>query len=166
MAGYASVRSDALREVVEWAPRNLRDDDELAVISWDSAADLVMPPTSILQLTNVPPNAGIPLGGNGSNIRDALDLIAQLPVTPCHSALVAITDTLIDPLDGRAVEQALRDAGVGSIGVILPQQGSASPTWMSAFPSTRIHHAQPDDPTATARSVGEAIAAATGQLLE
>ena len=93
-------------------------------------------------------------------------MLAQLAPTVCHTSLIAITDTIVEPLDSSTTDQLLRDAGVGGIDVILPLRTDVSQEWMATFPSTRMHVAAPDDPTMTARSVGEAVAAATGQSLE
>lgn len=166
MADYAAVRAEALRQVIAWAPGNLRPDDEVAVIRWDDRAELVMKPTPVDDLARVPDRAGRPLGGSGSDVGQALKVLAQLAPTVCHTSLIAITDTIVEPLDSSTTDQLLRDAGVGGIDVILPLRTDVSQEWMATFPSTRMHVAAPDDPTMTARSVGEAVAAATGQSLE
>ncbi|WP_409046942.1 vWA domain-containing protein [Microbacterium sp. HA-8] len=163
MTQFEQVRTTALAEVARWAPANLRDDDEFAVIVWDDGATVALAPIPLSAGANLPTSLGQP-GSGGSDIGPAVDLLPALPTTPCRSAIVAISDGIIGT-DTSGIEETLRASGFDRVAIILPNGSSAPATWMDVFPYSLQFHADPQSTAQTGRAVAEAIAATTDQLL-
>lgn len=166
MSDYAAVRSDAIATLAEWSPANLRGDDELAVISWADQAAFDASPTAVGALTPSTFDAvGSDVGG-GTDVLPAVELVAASGPTGCRTSLVFISDGDISGADQTRVDAALLAAGVDRVSLVLPNATAAPQYWVQVFPYSDTFHADASDPDQTARALGQAIAAATGQQLE
>lgn len=163
MDKFASARDDAFAELVPWAITNLRPDDELAVIDWASTAALASGPVRVDEVPRgTLPSA--PVDRDGTELSSAVDAVAALPVSACHTSLVFLTDTLISPVSAQVIRR-LADATVTSVTVVLPDGASVSSEWTDALPFSQMVISDAHDADATARSLGQAVAFATGQQL-
>lgn len=164
MSEFTAVRDAAFTRVVRWSATNLRPDDELVVIPWAGSAAIALGPTLIRDVVPGPlPPASI--DSQGTNLVAAVDAVRSLPSSDCHDALVVLTDSIVDALPPGLSRRLVRPT-VTSVTVVLPAGTQLTETWRKAMPFTRTITADPNNAGATARSLGEVVAFATGQRLE
>jgi len=165
MSEFAQVRTDAMKTLADWAPENLRGNDQLAVVSWADTAAVDAAPTDVSSLT---PSSfsgdGSDVGG-GTDVLPAVDQVAQMTAGDCRTSLVFISDGQIAEVDQSLVDAALQDAGVDRVSLVLPNSTAAPEYWMQLFSYSQTFYADPHNPNQTARALGQAIASATGQEL-
>lgn len=166
MSEFAQVRSDAMSTLTDWAPGNLRADDQLAVVSWADIAATDTPPTSIDALLPSSLAAGTADVGAGTELGPALEQVAAMESGSCRTSLVFVSDGQIAAADQSRIDEIVQAAGVDGISLVLPNSTAAPEYWMQLFPYSQSFHAEPNNPNQTARALGQAIAAATGQQLE
>lgn len=167
MTEYASVREDAMSNLAVWAPANLRADDELAVVRWADTAAIDAGPTDADSLTASTFTAGSEDVGGGTEILPSIEAVASMPRSSCRTSLVFISDgELSTAADQSRLDEAIREGEIDRVSLVLPNGGTTPEYWMQVFPYSQTFYADPDDPTQTARALGQAIAAATGQQLE
>ena len=166
MTEYAQVRTDAMTTLGQWAPDNLRADDELSVVRWADTAIADTPPTRVDALTSSSFTAGSADVGGGTDVLPAVRLVADLASTPCRTSLVFISDGQIAQAHAAQLDAALQKAGVDRVSLVLPNATATPEYWMRLFPYAEALHADPNNPNQTARALGQAIASATGQQLQ
>ena len=166
MTEFAQVRSDAMSTLADWAPANLRGTDQLAVVRWADTAATDAAPTDVDALTPSTLTVGSSDVGGGTELGPALDEVAAMAAGPCRTSLVFISDGQISAADAARVDASLQTAGVDGVSLVLPNTTAAPDYWMRLFPYSTTFHADPNNPNQTARALGQAIAAATGQQLE
>ncbi|MBX3089869.1 MAG: VWA domain-containing protein [Cryobacterium sp.] len=166
MDDFRQVRTDAIDVLASWAPKNLRGNDELALISWADIAATQTSTTPIASLTATTLNQRqFDLGG-GTQLLPAVQQLATLPSTVCRTSLVFISDGEIGQIDQSDLDGALSAAGVDSISLVLPNSQAAPEYWMQLLPYTETFNADQSNSNQTARAMGQAIAAATNQQLQ
>lgn len=170
MADIAGPRDAATGELLAWLPRNLRPDDELAIVDFASTARTRLPATRIADLGPGQAPAPVTVGQTGyTNLGPALSDVAALVPTSCDVDVLLLSDGQFadlptSPGQGRAL---LLGAGVHDFHLLVPTENDQDPPaeWPLAFDGTIPAHFDGDDAEASALVVAEAVASCTGQTL-
>ncbi len=171
MSSYSQPREDAVAELLAWAPKNLRTDDEIGVLEFaDTAAWLSKPAivSSSSPGVRLEPTAESALGG-GTELAPVLAAVRSLPASQCRTALVLVSDGQFADLPGSASAALvdLQTAHVDDFALLVPSRHISVPReWSSLFPYSRPAHFDGSDSDATALVFGGTIAHLTGQRLE
>lgn len=166
-AEYASLRQEALEQVIRWAPQNLRANDTLTIISFAESAELTMPTVTM----------GVLAGRAGSIDPQAVDGVDTLIVPPLEKAasaipssggasIIVLTDTLVTDAVPAQVDPLLTALNATTMSVITPAGVDAIASWRESFLWEAEFHADADNPQQTALAVANALAHATGQRLD
>ena len=165
--GYGPIREKALEELSHWAPRNLRKDDTVTVISFAGDADAKMSTTTVEDLAGSEPRyRQVALQTGGTSIQPALRKALTETSGSMPTSVIAVTDTIVDDADASAVTELTRKLKVTTMTTPLPSDGNVQDTWESAFGWSLVMHADADSPDQTALAIGKALSHATGQKLE
>jgi hypothetical protein len=167
MRDFTVPRDDALRQLFRWVKKNLRPDDQLAIIDFAAVAKIRMPPTRVADLGALPPPAGAH-DGVYTYFRPILADVDQFPRTSCDTALVLISDAqLIDLPSTPAVgRNLLLDHHIDKIRLLVP--GAAIqvwPAWIKGFPSAAPYVFDGTNAEATGLTLGRVVVSLTGQSL-
>ena len=168
MRDFAVPRDDALSQLFKWVKKNLRPDDQVAIVDFAAVAKIRMRPTQVAQLGGLPPSAA-PRDGYYTYFQPILTAIDQFPRTSCDTALVLISDAqLIDlPATAAAGRQMLLDHHVGKIRLLVPGAAiQVGPTWTKGFPSAAPYVFDGTNAQATGLALGHTVVGLTGQSLE
>src|SRR5260370_1270642 len=121
MADFAVPRDDALNQLFSWLKKNLRPDDQVAIIDFAAVAEIRMWPTQVASLGGLPAPTGA-RDGTYTYFDPILTDIDQFPRTSCDTALVLISDAqLIDlPTTESDRRKLLLDHHVGNSRLLVP----------------------------------------------
>lgn len=162
---YQQMRETALREVVDWMPRNLRPDDRITVIDFAADACVVLPTTRVGDLGAIGAQfSACPVDGSSTLIQPALERSIQATSGEATS-LVAVTDTLVADAAADTISDQVARLGAGTMSVIIPSGLAVDRAWGASFPWEVEYQADPGNASYTALAVGRALAHATGQEL-
>jgi len=162
---YDQVREEALRQVLTWAPRNLRDDDTLTVITFADDAVLTLPWTTVGQINSGTAVSQAAPNPSGTRIVPALEMANhQLPAA-ANTSVVALTDTAIYDGSDPRIASLLGDLDVATISVLIPDGTPIEPSWATAFPNQVVFNVDSTDTSAVSLAFGQAVAHGTGQQL-
>lgn len=166
-SGYGPIREKAFEELSHWAPRNLRKDDTVTVISFAGDADAKISTTTVEDLAgNGPIYRHVALQKGGTSIQPALQKALTETSGSIPTSIIAVTDTIVDDADASAVNDLTRKLNTTTMTTLLPSDGNVQDTWESAFGWSLVLHADTDSPDQTALAIGKALSHATGQKLE
>ncbi len=165
--GYGPIREKAVEELSHWAPRNLRKDDTITVISFAGDADAKMSTATVEGLAgNGPIYRQVALQTGGTSIQPALQKALAETTGSMPTSVIAVTDTIVDDADPSAVAELTRKLNVTTMTTLLPSNGDVQDTWENAFGWSVVLQADADSPDQTALAIGKALSHATGQKLE
>ena len=167
MRDFVVPRDDALGQLFSWVKKNLRPDDQAAIIDFAAVAKIRMWPAQVAHLGGLPPPAGA-RDGVYTYFHPILTVLDQFPRTSCDTALVLISDAqLIDlPTAVPAGRQLLLDHHVGKIRLLVPGTAiQVDPTWTNGFPSAAPYVFDGTDAGATSLALGRTVVSLTGQSL-
>lgn len=164
MERIAEPRNAAVRQLLAWAPANLRDGDEIALIDFAGDAVLRFGPTPLGE--PVTANDASP-DGNGTQFTPVLNTITSLPTGRCRSALLLISDGQLHDLPAGEADATtqLTNAGIHSIDLIVPGITEVNPAWSALYPTAPPDVFDGTNPDATAVTIARHIAGMTGQSL-
>jgi hypothetical protein len=168
MSDFSDARDDALVQLFAWLKKNLRPDDEVAIIDFAAVANVRMQPAQVASLRGLPPAFGA-TDGTYTYFDPVLTDIGEFMPTSCDTALLLLSDAqLIDLPGSRAAgQQLLRHYHVDRIRLLVPgaaiQVGSG---WVNGFPAAVPLVFDGLDPEATGLALGKTIVGLTGQTLE
>ncbi|WP_203750371.1 VWA domain-containing protein [Cellulomonas chitinilytica] len=164
-AAYESVRAEAITQLTDWAPANLRADDTLTVVAFTDEAVVRMPTTTVGELAA----RGAPLSaarapGAGTSILPALrTALGNVADTGHPRTVIAITDTMVGDADPDAAAEAAARLDAITMTTITPSGVAVTPGWRDAFPWAHHVDADADSAGSTSLAIAEALAHATGQ---
>jgi hypothetical protein len=168
MSDFAAARDTAFREILAFARRELRPDDEIQVIDFASVAADRLSATRVADL----PAGGlvqVPVpDGTATNLDPVLRLVAETHRSSCDIALLLLSDAqLFDlPPTAPAGLDVLRDAGVHDLVLLVPGDAVEVPlVWGATFPSAAVTRFDGNDADETAVAFGRTVAEVTGQEL-
>jgi hypothetical protein len=168
MRDFTVPRDDALQELFSWLKKkNLRSDDQVAIIDFAAVAEVRMPPTQVADLGSLPAPAGAK-DGTYTYFRPILRDIDNFPRTTCDTALVLISDAQLADLPATedAGRQLLLAHHVGRIRLLVPGAGIyVPPVWKKGFPSAAPLVFDGTDAEATGLAFGHIVVGLTGQSL-
>ncbi|WBB77297.1 hypothetical protein O7606_13405 [Micromonospora sp. WMMD882] len=167
MADFAAPRDRALDRLFSWLGDNLRDGDEVAVVDFAAEAATRVPATDYRTARLTGPTGA--KDGRDTLVRPALDQVRRLGPTTCDTELMFISDAQINDLpgDADAGRRILADTDVHGIHLLVPgEEVEVDDRWTVAFPSAAPIRFDGNDADETALTLGEAVAAVTGQRLE
>ncbi|TFV66835.1 VWA domain-containing protein [Blastococcus sp. CT_GayMR20] len=168
MSDFADARESALRDFLSWAPRNLRDDDELGVVDFAGAAAWTRQPTPVAEPA-VRGAAADVYQGDQTLLAPVLALAQALPPSHCRTALLLFSDAQLADLpqaeqEGRAAVQA---AGVHDVVLLVPGEDIDVPeAWGTSFPAAEPRYFDGLDADETGLTVASVVAELTGQELQ
>lgn len=174
MTKFTRPRQQALGQLLEWVPRNLRGDDELAVVAFSGETFIDMPPTTI---ADGPELQGVPNPTDGTSLTSLLGVVGGLPVSRCVTSLFLLSDgiftfllpdgTFTDDLpDADTARAMLRNAGVSELFLLVPgKKIPLNPGWAGVFPYAPPSIFDGMNPDATGLVLGKTLASVTGQRL-
>ena len=163
MSEYTIAREAALTQFLQWAPANLRADDEVGVIDFSGHAEWSRTPTRIGEpavLIHTTP-------ADSTALTPIIELLAALTGSTCDTTLVLLSDAqypdIPRPDDARAL---LTRADLHDIVLLVPDPDINVPTeWTQAFPTAPPIRFDGTNPDATALAIAEVTATITGQQL-
>lgn len=167
MRDETDARDAAFAELVPWAARNLRPDDELDVIDFAAEARLrAATPVSRLATTTVPGPAPV-RDGRYTLLDPVLDQVRSLGASSCDTALVLLSDGQLVgvPSSEDAARLLLRGAGLHDLLLLVPGRSLEVPPEWSTFPTAAVRRFDGTDADVTAEAFGSAIGSLTGQTL-
>ena len=158
------ARDQAIAQLFGWAPRNLRPNDEIAVVTFAGDAVTTLQPTAIGQLQ--PPGTATP-DPRHTRLLPVLDQLTTFPATRCRSALVVMGDGWFSdlPADSASGTQALHDAGIDEVALLVPGRTDTPEEWLQVFPSAPAQVFDGRSPDATGLVIAQQLARWTGQDL-
>ena len=124
MSQYAAARAAALSQLLDWAPDNLRPDDQIGVLDFAGSAAWVLRPTPMRDITDgdVRMISHGDVDVSGTNLVPVLNRVAALPPTPAATSVWLLSDGEygdylggVDP-SGRA----LVAAGIAAMPLLVP----------------------------------------------
>lgn len=164
MSDFAVQRQQATEILVPWLRRNLRGDDQVAMVAFTDQGELLMPATAVAELPPIAPVEPA-LPGQSTEAVPALDLLdVTLDDEGCSAtALLMISDGLLGdrPSD---LAGALSRAGITRTYLINPN-GSGRPAELSDPRLSGIRVVALGDADQQALTYGRAVADLTGQEL-
>jgi|GEM_PF-6242194 len=165
-AGYASIRREALADIMSWSGSNLRPDDELTVIAFYDHAVVQLPTTRVADLPGVGGLADVILDDDKTAIQPALRLTGRSVHRAIRQTVVVVTDTLVVDADRAAIDTEMRRLGADTMTLIVPQGGQVIADWARAFSYEQVVTADSTSPGKTSLAIAHAIAHATGQGIQ
>jgi hypothetical protein len=164
------ARDAALGADLDWMKRNLRDDDEVAVVDFAASAAVRIPVTAVRDLR--PDDARVPapvLSANRTLVQPALTAIARLQPTRCDVDALFLSDGQFTdlPASADAGRRELLADGIHDLLLLVPSRGRGNPPsqFRTAFPGTQADHFDGRNSAESAVAVAEAVARCTGQRL-
>ncbi|NLH70804.1 MAG: hypothetical protein GX454_11605 [Brooklawnia sp.] len=164
MTELQAARDQAIRQLFAWAPRNLRSNDEIAVVTFAGHATTTLQPTAVEELQL--PDAATPDPTN-TRLLPVLDQVTTFSATRCRTALVVMGDGRFSdlPTDDASGTQALYSAGVDEVALLVPGRTDTPEDWQRVFPSAPAQVFDGRSPEATGLVIAEQLARWTGQGL-
>lgn len=158
------ARDQAMGQLFNWAPGNLRPNDEIAVVTFADNAEVALPPTRVDHLVSL--SAADP-DPTGTLLDPVLGQVSGFSGTRCRTALVVMGDGLFFDLPGDEASgtSALFDAGVDEVALLVPGRTMQDRGWSRAFPSAPAKVFDGHSPDATGMVIAEQLAEWTGQEL-
>ena len=178
MSEYAAAREGALATLLAWLPRNLRADDELAVVDFAQAAATVLEPTPASRLVGRAPGGAGASDGTYTWLAPVLNEMDGWDSSRCDVALVLLSDAqLVVSARGAEAEplpftpgqgrELMRRHDIHDVRLLVPDPSIKVPQiWTEGFPEAQPHRFHGLDRDETAKAVAGAIADLTGQKLE
>jgi hypothetical protein len=170
MSDQAEARDAADRQLRPWMLRNLRADDEYAVVDFAESAEVRLPPTRVDRLADV--DGGRPAAvvqGGYTLLAPPLAAVRSMATTECDVNLLLLSDgQLVDlPADATTGRRMLLDSGVHDLHLLVPSEsvGDPPPQWAVGFPDIVPSRFNGLDAEETSVAVADAVAAGTGQVL-
>lgn len=166
MSEFAEPREQALNQFVNWAPKNLRPDDEIAVIAFADRVISVVDPASA---TTRPAVGSLQLDGADTLFEPVVAAVAQMPATTCRTALVLLSDGLMSDLtnDAEVARERIRAAGLSDLLLLAPGESIGTPeNWTRIYPYAAPTRFDGTDPNETGLAFGHVLASLTDQRLE
>lgn len=166
MDEFTRPRQLALAQLLDWSPRNLREDDEIAVLAFSGSTYVALPPTPVAQN---PRPGQTPGPTDGTSLNSLVETIGNLPQSRCVTTLLLLSDGVFGdlPADENAGRTQLRDAGVSNVHLMVPGENiPIEPSWQNIYPYAAPAVFDGTDPDATGLALGRTLASATGQQLK
>lgn len=170
MTNYSPAREAALRQLVAWAPSQLRADDELGVLDFAGSARWVQTPRPIGEITA--PDATIPPGTEpnaaDTNWAPVIDLVAALAPTTCQTSVWFLSDAQYAdyPPDTDQARTRLVRAAIHDTPLLVPATNiTVADLWLQRFPAATPERFDGNDPNASALTYATQLAHLTGQHL-
>lgn len=164
-ASYEAVRTEAITQLTQWAPDNLRADDTITVIAFADTAVVRMATTTVGELAE----RGAQLSfdespGGGTAILPALRLATDVTADSGNPrTVIAITDTVVADADAGVAADLVAQLNAPTQTVITPTGVGVTPDWQDAFPWEHRADADAGSAGSTSLAIAEALAHATGQ---
>lgn len=164
-ASYEAVRTEAITQLTQWAPDNLRTDDTITVIAFADTAVVRMATTTVGELAE----RGAQLSfaespEDGTAILPALRLATDVTADSGNPrTVIAITDTEVTDADTDAAADFIARLNAPTLTVITPTDVDITPDWHAMFPWEHRAEADAGSAGSTSLSMAEALAHATGQ---
>ena len=168
MREFATARDTALAQLIAWSKKNLRPDDELAVVDFAADAAVRTRPATRDRLSGVGVEAGAN-DGRYTYLEPALAAVDGFAAGRCDTELVLISDAqLADlPLTPAAGQDLQLRHHIHDVRLLVPGDNVDVPqAWTLGFPEAPPTRFDGTDPDATANAFGQAIAGFTGQRLK
>lgn len=165
MQQFRHARDLALAQLLNWAPGNLRGDDELAVLAFSGDTFVAMPPTPV---ANQPVLGGTPGPTDGTKYSALLSALAALPASRCSTGLILLSDGKFHDLPTSAADNRnkLRDIGIDKLFLLVPGKDiEIDPGWDGVFPYAPPVVFDGTNPDKTGLAFGHTLADITGQQL-
>ncbi len=163
MEVYADAREGALRALLPWAERELRLEDELAVVDWASTAATTLPPTAIADAASAA-FSHPQIDTSQTLLTPVVRELAGHPASTCRVHLVLVSDGQIPDVSSAAKRGPLASALIDQVSLLLPSSRMSAPNaFLDAFPYAVTRAFDGSDPAATGLAFAEAIARTTGQ---
>lgn len=164
MEALAAPRDAAVAQLLAWAPRNLRPDDELAMVTFASDAVVTIPPTRIDRpavRSDARPVA------DSTSFDPVVARIAAFKQTRCQTGLVLLSDGQFGDLktSEMAATRQLAAARVDSIAFLVPGRIEIPTNWSQIYPSAPPDFFDGANSDQTALAVARHIADFTHQSL-
>ncbi|MGA5541360.1 vWA domain-containing protein [Mycobacterium sp. NPDC051198] len=166
MHEFIAPRDQALAQLLEWAPGNLRADDELGVLAFSGDTYTAMSPTAV---GDHPALHGIPDPTNGTSFAALVNALKSEPQSGCTQSLILLSDGKFHdfPQGETAARATLKDAGVSELFLLVPGKDiEVAPKWPGLFPYATPVVFDGTDPDKTGLAFGRTLAGVTGQKLE
>ncbi|MEH6807081.1 MAG: hypothetical protein V7697_28980 [Rhodococcus erythropolis] len=166
MIAFARPREQALAQLVEWIPQNLRSDDELAVLAFTDHVETVLAPTVA---TGRPPVGSLSMPGNDTLLEPVLSTVARLPRSYCRTVLMLLSDGVMSDLPNSAPTARIEilAAGIDELHLLVPgEKIDIDPQWPEIYPYAAPVRFDGNDPSKTGLVLGEVLAAVTDQHLD
>jgi hypothetical protein len=168
MQDFAAARDDALQQLFSWLKKNLRPNDQVAMIDFAAVANIRMQPTQVSRLDSLPAAVGA-TDGTYTYFKPVLADISMFQPTTCDTAVLVLSDAqLIDlPINEAAGQQLLAAHHIDRIRLLVPGAGIQVGTdWAKGFPAAVPLVFDGLDPQATGLALGTTIVGLTGQKLK
>jgi hypothetical protein len=178
MSDYAVAREQAMTALLNWLPKNLRSDDEIAVIDFAETAATKMPPTKVSTLDSGHTLAsGGAMDGSYTWFTPVLTQMDSWPKTNCDIALVLLSDAQIVlsaendnptslPADADAGRQLAQEHNIHDVRLLVPDPAiEVPPYWEGVFPAAAPLRFNGLDADETATAVASTTAELTNQSL-
>jgi hypothetical protein len=164
MTKLAQPRDAAVAQLLIWAPKNLRADDEMAVVVFAGSAVTTVPPAPIGSTQQQSEGAPDPFD---TRLQPLLLTIGQFPRTRCRTTLLLISDAQFSdlPADPNTANQQMAEASVDRVDLLVPGSIDVNPDWSSLYLAAPPDRFDGNDPDETALAIARHIAASTGQKL-
>ncbi|WP_306214999.1 vWA domain-containing protein [Actinoplanes sp. RD1] len=167
MRDYTTARDAALVQLLSWAPRNLRADDEIAVVDFALEAQVRLRPVAVGELPGTTA-APVVQDGRDTLLDPMLARAAEFRATRCRVVVALLSDAAIVDLPASAPDGVglLRDHRVDDIRLLVPSTTVAVPaTWVAGFPQATPVHFDGLAEDRTALVIGQTLAGLTDQEL-
>lgn len=166
MYEFTRPRQLALAQLLEWSPRNLRGDDEIAVLAFSGTTYVAMPPAPV---ASNPRPGQTPGPTDGTSLNSLVAALQDLPESRCATSLMLLSDGVFGDLapDEDSGRIQLRDAGVSNLYLLVPGKNiPIEPNWHNIYPYAPPAVFDGTNPDATGLVLGRTLATVTGQHLE
>ncbi|MEV4517436.1 vWA domain-containing protein [Dactylosporangium sp. NPDC049525] len=166
MGSYATYRDAALRQLLTWVPKNLKDTDQVAVVDFAGSVGVRQQPVRATKTLSPGAAASV---SDGSLLQPLLEAAAAFPKTKCRTALVLLSDGQLNDLPASADDsKALLAANrVAHVRLLVPDPSIVVPAdWSVALPNAAPRYFDGTDADATALAIGQTIADLVQQQLQ
>lgn len=166
MTQFSAPREDALQQLLTWSPKNLRADDEVAVLDFSGQAMVTMAPSAV---GSGPAPRMRSQQFAGTSLAELLRAVTDLPATPCSSALVLLSDGILHdrPDDSETARNQLVSAGLHTVDLLIPGDTiETDEEWPQVYPYAPPTRFDGNDSDSTGLAIGRALGRLTGQRLE
>jgi hypothetical protein len=169
MKEAAAARDAAVRTLLDWLPANLRDDDEVALLTFAADVGSVAGPRAVADLRDGDAlTPGPATDADHTGWTPVLDAVASLPPSGCDTALLVISDARLSPLpsDADDARAQLSASGVRDLVLLVPSRELEIPgAWTELYPYAEPTRFDGTHRESTATAVAGAIADVVGQEL-